>query len=101
MSVETTRRSTIERKQWRCIRFSNHPAAIGRLHPANIWALQDLNRMQTVLLVASLLRGLRLPGFKSFADTSRSSRPFVAEKWALQALVTWRDNPSFWRFRTL
>jgi hypothetical protein len=32
------------------------------------------------------LRGLRLPGFKSFADMICSSRPFVAKLWALQDL---------------
>lgn len=77
--VETTRRSTIERKQWRCIRFSNHPAAVCRLEPSKIWALQDSARR------SARFRGSRrryaasaLPPTLAIPGCGRQSRPFRA-----------------------
>ena len=41
------------------------------------------------------LAPLGLAGFKLLADTSGSSRPLVAQKWALQALVRLSNDLSF------
>ena len=41
------------------------------------------------------LASLGLAGLESFADTSGSSRPLVAQKWALQALVRLMNESTF------
>jgi len=40
------------------------------------------------------LAPLGLAGFESFADTSGSSRPLVAQKWALQAFTHRANGPT-------
>ena len=41
------------------------------------------------------LAPLGLAGFESFADTSDSSCPLAAQKWALQALVRLMNESTF------